>query len=478
MVHVTEPRSTETGPPRGSTWRGLSFALCGLGALLLTWLARGSGELDPAQLHALFILLFAASLWITGAVPAFSVGILVIGLGIALLGRPDGVFAETASDWERYTGVLGHPLIWLFFGGFVLAAGMSRTGLDRYLARRVLVRFGDRPAGLLLGVVATTFVLSMFLSNTATTAMMLALTAPLVRTLADDDPFERALLVGIALGANVGGMGTLIGSPPNAIAVGALAEIEPATHVTFLQWMLIGLPPGLVLLAVGGLLVSRTYRPALETIDTRSILAGASAPDETTRTQHVVVASTLAATVGLWLTGPWHGIPTAAVSLLPTVAFTVTGVLGTRALRRLPWDVLFLLAGGLALGQIVTDTGLSGWIVAQLPAEGLGELGLGLILGYATVLLSNVMSNTATANVLIPVAVSIPFASAPKLALSIALCASAAMALTIATPPNAMVSAEGRVGRSDFLRLGLVMGIVAPPVIVAWVHWVLGPLLF
>jgi sodium-dependent dicarboxylate transporter 2/3/5 len=208
--------------------RILIFIACGLVSLAVVLLLRRSPDLTPAARRALFILVFAGALWVTEAIPAYAVGILVIGLQIALLGRPGGVFAETARDWEQFVVVIGHPLVWLFFGGFVLAAGMARTGLDRQLASWVLTRFGDRPPALLLGIMAITFTLSMFMSNTATTAMILAMIAPLVASLDEDDPFVPGLLLGVAVAANLGGMGSLIGTPPNAIAEGARSEAKPS----------------------------------------------------------------------------------------------------------------------------------------------------------------------------------------------------------------------------------------------------------
>src|SRR5690606_18258415 len=153
--------------------------------------------------------------------PAFAVSLLVIALEIALLGRPGGVWAEGPNDWEIFIQPWASPLLWLFFAGFVLAAGAVKTGLDRTMALAVLSRIPPRPRWILLGVMTITFVFSMFLSSRATAAMMVAVVAPLVATLDKDDPFARGLLLGVAFAASLGGMGTLIGTPPNAIAAGA-----------------------------------------------------------------------------------------------------------------------------------------------------------------------------------------------------------------------------------------------------------------
>ena len=151
-------------PETGRPGRPLAFLFCLIAAISVAAWFRPDLTLSPAALRALFILVLAVLLWVTEVVPAFAVGILVIALNVALLGRP----AQSDSDWEQYVGVLGHPLIWLFFGGFVLAAGMERCGLDRRLALGLLSRVGDRYQNVLLGTMLATFVLSMFMSNTAT----------------------------------------------------------------------------------------------------------------------------------------------------------------------------------------------------------------------------------------------------------------------------------------------------------------------
>jgi sodium-dependent dicarboxylate transporter 2/3/5 len=454
--------------------RALIFIGCGLVSLAVAGLLPDSPDLTPAARRALFILLFAATLWVTEAIPAYAVGILVIGLQIALLGRPGGVFAETTRDWEQFVVVIGHPLVWLFFGGFVLAAGMARTGLDRQLAAYVLARFGSRPPTLLLGIMAITFTLSMFMSNTATTAMVLAMISPLLASLDADDPFVPGLLLGVAVAANLGGMGSLIGTPPNAIAVGALAELPGGSNVSFLEWMVIGLPLALALAAGAWLFIVRSYPARSASLDFASPEVSTEHSTEESATeaapawQKLVVGLTLLLTIGLWLGSQWHTIPTAAVAFIPIVFFTTTGILGTREIRSLNYDILFLLAGGLALGQVVISTGLSTWIVERLPVAALGLAGVALLMSYLTVVLSNFMSNTAAANVLVPIGLSMAVGFEPHIALPIALCASAAMCLPIATPPNALAYATGRCGTREFLRLGLVMGLITPPAAVLW----------
>jgi sodium-dependent dicarboxylate transporter 2/3/5 len=470
--HQSIPESFFGSLEIGSPGRIAIFFGCAAAALTVALLPRVASDLEPAASRALFIMTFAGLLWVTEAIPAYAVGILVIGLQIALLGHPEGVFATRPGDWEQFVGVMGHPLVWLFFGGFVLASGMAQTGVDRRAAVALLGRLGDRPGNLLLGVMAITFVLSMFISNTATTAMMLALLAPVLASIDADDPFGKGLMLGLAVAANLGGMGSLIGTPPNAIAVGALAELATPVHISFLQWMAIGLPPALFLLVIMWLLIRWSYPARQQRLELSGFEQGDDAPS-VPRWERLVVTATLLLTVGLWLTSQWHGIPTAAVSFVPIVLLTTTGILGTKQIRELPYDVLFLLAGGLALGQMVTATGLSTWLVGLLPIETLSITALVVVIAYATVVLSNFMSNTGAANILVPIGITMAAGHEPRVAVAIALAASCAMCLPIATPPNALVFSTGRCETRDFIRLGLVIGALAPIVVVIWTAWAL-----
>lgn len=478
------PSPRQTKPARDIdslfTWLELSeplklvlFVLCGLLAFVVLWLVPEVTGPGAAGERALFILVFATGLWITEAIPAYAVGILVIGLQILLLGEPGGVYAESEQDWEQFVGVIGHPLVWLFFGGFVLAAGMAKTGLDRHLARWVLVQVGTQPRQLLLGVMSITFVLSMFMSNTATTAMMLAMLAPLLRNIHADSPTGSSLVLGLAAAANLGGMASLIGTPANAIAVGALAQVSGLEMVSFFDWLLIGTPPGLLLLALTAWWLRRRIAEDTPPLGDAA-LAGSGDNSAAPRWQVLVMTATLMATLGLWLSAGWHGIPPTAVSFLPIVVLTATGVLEAGDIRGLNYDVLFLLAGGLALGQVVVGTGLSDWLVGLLPLEGVSQFGAILLMVLVTVVLSNLMSNTAAANILIPLGVTLATGFEAQMAIPIALAASAAMCLPISTPPNAMVFASGRCRSGDFLLLGGIVGLVAPLLLTLWALLVVG----
>ncbi|MEM6916678.1 MAG: SLC13 family permease, partial [Verrucomicrobiota bacterium] len=202
-----------------------------LGCLLLAGLVAFVPhyvDLEPAAQWTLAIVLFCGLLWMTEAIPAFAVALLAIGLQIVILGKPGGVMNPEGDPkaWEKFVEPWASPSMWLFFGGFILAKAAARTGLDRSLAGNLLRLAGSRPERVLLVAMATTFVFSMFLSNTATAAMMIAILGPMLGSLKIPEA-SRAMILGVAFSANLGGMGTIIGTPPNAIAAGLLGDVYP-----------------------------------------------------------------------------------------------------------------------------------------------------------------------------------------------------------------------------------------------------------
>jgi len=453
---------------------------CLLSALVFGLLPEYQG-LSEAGHWALAILILAAGLWITEAIPAFSVALLIIGLEIVILGAPGGPFAgaEETTKWRIFIEPWASPLIWLFLGGFILAAAAAKTGLDKALAHAVLKWAGTRPRYVLLASMGITFVLSMFMSNTATAAMMLTVIAPLSMSLPTSDRFRVGLILGVAFSANLGGMGTIIGTPPNAIAAGILAQTQP---IEFLSWMLIGLPPALLLLGVLWLYLLRRFPCSQSMITLDSVPYAAAKSVSAPLWQRLLVVVVFIITVGLWMVGSLrHSSPTAVIAFIPITALSISGIIGIREIRNLPWDVLILLTGGLSLGVAVTETGLSDWLVSLLPLEGVGFLGVVLLFAYFTSALSNFMSNTGAANILIPIGFASALSlgngdSAPTLVISIALAASTAMCLPIATPPNAIAFSSGHVRTYHFIEAGLLIGLIAPAISVAWCLSIIGVL--
>lgn len=451
-----------------------------LASLLLAasaaWIPTYPG-LSPQGHTTLFIMLFAAGLWVTEAIPAFAVSLLIIALEIVLLGFPGFDFAAGGHEWELYLKPWSSPLVFLFFAGFVMAAAASKTKLDLWVAKRVLFFTGGRPAGVMAGLVGVTFFFSMFVSNTATAAMMLAVLAPILTSMKEGNPFHKAVLLGVTLAANVGGMATIIGTPPNAIAVGILGANAPS----FSGWMALALPPAAALVTLLGFLLYKLYPSNEARLDLEGLRNVEHFDDSTKNFTQVptvpswkkgVVVLVFALTVGLWLTAPIHHVPTAVVSLLPVVAFTIFGIIDVQEIQSIRWDVILLIVGGLALGTAVSQTGLADWFVHVAIPDHLPLFVLVLAFAYVVVAVSNFMSNTAAANILLPIVVAVAASMGPEAGtpavVAVALSASLAMCLPVSTPPNAIVYASGYLSSADFLKLGLTAALFGPPIVLGW----------
>jgi len=425
-------------------------------------------NLDKAQIYVLFLLFLSIGLWITEAVPPFTVGLLIFGFLVFGLGNVySEIDPENASKMvQKYVQTWSNSVIWLMLGGFFMAEAMQKVGLDKTLFKLAISRFGTKPRFVLLGIMLVTAVFSMIMSNTATTAMMIAAVIPFINTLEDDAPFGKAMLIGIPAAASLGGMGTIIGSPPNAIAVDALNS--HGFNVGFLEWMMYGFPIAIVLVFVIWEALIQKYVPKVATID----LSFLDEMETNSRNRIFImkrrlVLGVLLLTLILWLTGKVHGIPASAVSLLPIMLLTMFRIVTSDDVRKLPWDTLMLVAGGLSLGLAIKETGLAQYYVSLLQGYDLNFYALIAVFSGLTIVLSNFMSNTATATILIPIAIILVSQDADILPLVIGFSASCALFLPISTPPNAIAFSTGKIEQKDFRFGGIVAGIAGPIIIIA-----------
>jgi sodium-dependent dicarboxylate transporter 2/3/5 len=443
----------------------LLLVACLVVALAATWLLREPAFGDT-QLYVLFLLFFSIGAWLTEAIPPFSVGLFILAYLAFALGDPH--FNSQPQDIAKYVQTFSSKIIWLMLGGFFLASALTKTGLDQRLLRFTLRASGSTSRRILLGLMLTTMVASMLMSNTATTAMVVAATTPLLARLGKGAGLTRALLVGIPLAASVGGMGTVIGSPPNLIAAGALEGA--GSGVDFLEWMLYGLPLAVALCAVGYLALCWLFLRGNEALPGDLL----EAPREQARgsastAQATVVLVVLSVTLVLWMTTSLHHVGVAAIAAVPIVALTTTRVLGPEDVRRLPWDTLLLVAGGLSLGLALQEAGLLRHYAERIAALDIGPLALLGVFAFATMVFSNVMSHTATSTVLVPLGIAILPELALEVALVIGLASSTAMFLPVSTPPNAIAYATGLLDQKDFRIGGLLMGLLGPPAAIGWV---------
>lgn len=427
-------------------------------------------ELNRVQIYVLFLLFFAIGLWITEAIPPFATGLLVFGF---LIFATNSYYSEldpenAKSYYQDYVNTWSNSVIWLMLGGFFMADAMQRTHLDRIVFKMSISKFGTAPQNILLGLMLTTAAFSTIMSNTATTAMMVASVAPFLQTLPKDAPLAKAILIGIAAAASIGGMGTLIGSPPNAIAVDALSD----KGIGFLEWMYVGMPIAIILVFVAWYLLKRKYIktniPVEVTLDETPTEEELKEDPQILKMKKNIVLIVLCITLLLWLTEKLHNIPASIVSFIPIMLLTMLGVVRGKDVRKLPWDTLMLVAGGLALGMAIKETGLAQHYVDKIQHLNLNFYVLILFFALLTVLLSNVMSNTATATILIPIAIILTYQNPIILPLVIGLSASTALFLPISTPPNAITYSTGFLEQKDFRYMGIVIGIIGPIIICAF----------
>jgi len=443
--------------------RFLSFIL--VAALALYVWNTLTGTFPPEQRAVLFLFLMAVGLWITEAVPAFAVGLFIMGYLVFALGTT--LIQPEPWNVRPYLNTWSSPVIWLMLGGFFMAEGLSRTGLDRKLFAIAIRPAGSRPSRVLLAVMMTSAIASMFISNTSTTVLMIGAVLPLVRQAGSNEPFAKALMVAIPLSASVGGMGTIIGSAPNAIAVGVAAGF--GQEVNFVQWMMIGAPVALLLVVIAWFALLKLYPPSME--DFSLDISRTEEPELPGLRDRVIVAGLSLLTVGMWMTTPLHGIHVAAISLIPIVGLTMTQVLGAADVRGLPWDTLMLVAGGLSLGAAVVDTGLAARLATWLEFLTVFDLDVLVFaaLALVTVVLSNFMSNTATVSLILPVAVALVPGRELEMCLILGLSASCALLLPVSTPPNAVAYSTGEIQTRDLRPGGLLIGLIGPIVIIFWV---------
>ncbi len=418
-----------------------------------------------------------ATWWVTEAIPIPATALLPLAL-FPLLG---------VADIRDAAAPFANPIIYLFLGGFLIARAMEATGLPRRIALSSIRLLGARPRSIIAGVMASCAFLSMWVSNTATALMMLPIGLSLVALMPDGTEdgaeaadekrrFGTALMLGIAYACSIGGMGTLIGTPPNAFLAGFMLESYGVT-IGFAEWMLLGIPLVLLGLPLCYLVLTRIAFP----IHSRELPGGrelvdreASALGPFSKAERRV-AAVFVLTALTWMTRPilvdnigWlSGLSDAGIAMSAALVLFVLPsgepdgrrLLDWKQARETPWGVLVLFGGGLSLAAAVEVTGLSAWLgtgVGGLTHWPLPLLMLAVVV--AVILLTELTSNTATAATFLPVlgGVALGLGRDPLLlAVPAALAASGAFMLPVATPPNAIVYSSRAVGIEDMVRAGI-----------------------
>lgn len=432
----------------------------------------GIPNLTVVEQRVIAVFAFATLMWLTEAISSWATSVVIIVVLLftcstsSLWFFSDGA-PETLGTLINYKSLMytfADPIIMLFLGGFILAIAATKTGLDVMLAKAILKPFGTKPANVLLGFVLATGIFSMFLSNTATAAMMLTFLTPVLKSLPADGKGKIGLALAIPIGANIGGIGTPIGTPPNAIALKYLND--PAglnMNLGFGEWMMIMFPFALLLLVLGWLLLLKMFPFKAQAIELN--IEGETKKDW----RSIVVYVTFALTILLWCTDKFTGVNSNTVAMLPIAVFCAIGVIKRSDLEEINWSVLWMVAGGFALGVAMQDTGLAAHMIESIPFNTWPALLMLIGSGILCYLLSNFISNTATAALLVPILAVVgtaasetlaPFGGVSPLLIGLALSASLAMILPISTPPNALAHATGMVEQKDMMRVGIIMGII------------------
>ncbi len=433
--------------------------------LPLEWYPIEGLTLVERRIIAIFVM--AALFWILEPIPIYATSILIIALELILVS--DAALAPfRAGDpaelgpllsYQKIMATFASPIIILFLGGFFLAMAATKFRLDLNLARVLLRPFGTKPERVIMGLMGITAIFSMFMSNTATTAMMLSILMPILQVLDPKDRGRIALALCIPVAANIGGMGTPIGTPPNAIA---LKYLTGADAIAFSEWMAFAVPFAILLLFFGWWLLLRLF--PFQSTHIELDIKGRFQQNP----KAYIIYVTFAVTILLWLTDFVHGMNAYVVAIIPVAVFLATNIITKEDLKRLSWDVLWLVSGGIALGVGLEDSGLADHLVSSVPFDVLPPVIIILLAAVLAAVMANFMSNTATANLLLPIvgALGVSLDSlqgiggATVLILGTALASSMGMALPISTPPNALAHASGEISTGQMAKVGIITGFI------------------
>ncbi|MCM1310465.1 MAG: SLC13 family permease [Bacteroides sp.] len=442
---------------------------------LLLWFipasAIGLPTINPVEQRVLAIFAFAALMWVFNAFPAWTTSMVVVVLLLFCTSDSSLWFiSKNHATGEAFTNLVSYkailacfadPTIMLFIGGFIIAIAATKSGLDVKLAKALLLPFGTKSENVLLGFLLVTGLFSMFISNTATAAMMLTFLTPVLRSLPADGKGKIALALAIPIGANIGGIGTPIGTPPNAIALNFLRE---AGHtIGFGQWMLVMAPLTIVLLLLAWVIL-RWLFPFKQ----KEIHLEIDDSHVKTDWRTYVVYVTFAVTILLWLTDSITGVNANVVAMLPVGVFAISGVITKKDLEELSWSILWMIAGAFALGVALKNTGLGNHLIEAIPFDQWNPIMVIIGSGLICYLMANFISHTATATLFVPIlaiagaglSTLASFGGVSTLLIGVAIGSSVAMILPISTPPNALADATGMIQQKDMMKTGVIMGII------------------
>ena len=427
--------------------------------------------LTVVQQRIIAIFVFATLSWLTECIPAWATSLAIMTIMCVTVSensfnvfKGDGIGELLKS--KEIMASFADPIIMLFLAGFILAIAASKSGLDTLLAKNMIRPFGKKSENVLLGFLFITGIFSMFISNTATAALMLTFLAPVFASLPANGKGRIALTMSIPLAANLGGIGTPIGTPPNMIAMKFLNDPDGLNlGISFGQWMLIMGPLVIILLLICWRVILYFFPFSKKTI-------GLEIKGEIHRGWRMyVVIATFIITILLWIIPKEvTGINTNTVSMIPMGIFAITGVINAKDLQQIDWSVIWMVAGGFALGLGMNGSGLADVAIESIPFGSWSPIVILIVSGLICYFLSNFISNTATAALLMPILAVVCRAMGNKLdviggtstvLIGVAIAASTAMCLPISTPPNAIAYSTGLIEQKDMLKAGLTCGLIS-----------------
>lgn len=440
----------------------------------------GIEGLTVIQQRTIAIFAYAALMWMFEIIPAWATSVTTIVFLLFAVSNKGFVtqmtdinpetgeklvyFLEgTPANFKELMAAFADPIIMLFLGGFVLAIAASKVGLDIFLAKIMLKPFGTNPKWVLLGFLTIISVMSMFMSNTATAAMMLAFLAPVLRTLPVDGGGRVSLAMAIPIAANIGGLGTPIGTPPNAIAIGQLASMD--VNIGFGAWMIRFVPVVVIMIIFAWLFLMWMF--PFKAKNVKIVIEH----DESHKIdwQFWVVTFTFLLTILLWMTGELTHLNSNMIALIPFGVFALLGIFKRDDFAKIDWHVLWMVAGGFALGTALNKTGLASALVEAIPFSSWSALAVLISAGLLGWILSNFIANSSAANLLVPILAVVgtamteqlgAFGGVTTLLVCVAASTSFAMLFPISTPPNAIACSTGLIQTKDMMKVGLVIGLV------------------
>ena len=468
--------------------------IMGIIFLIATCLLPSPESLNNKAWLTLGIAILMATWWLTEAIPLPATGLLPLVL-FPLLGISS--IKDTAQAFS-------HPIIFLFMGGFIIGLAMQHTGLHKRIAYYIISKFKSSPKSLVFGFMCATAFLSMWISNSATAIMMLPIALSIITVFKEDknniknNNFDKALVLSIAFSATIGGIATIIGTPPNTVMAAMLSEMYNY-EINFVDWLKIGLPTSIILLPITWIILTFLCFPlgSKTTIKDKVIKdkikeLGKISQDE------IMVGIVFIITASLWISRKWLStaldgvIPAGALNdstiaimaaiflfIIPSNRPKRKRLIDWQVAQNIPWGALILIGGGLSLATVINSSGLATWIGSlSSNLSNISIIFIVLICIVSIIVLTELTSNTATASTFIPImgATALGLGQDPLLLIIPAtLAASCAFMMPVATPPNTIAYASGHLKISDMIKAGIWLNIISIIIIGVIIALILGP---